>query len=266
MLHFPISRTTVILLLSIFSISFNPKTSQDLGEYKADKIVYKGDTLPYRLLLPENYNPNVKYPLILFLHGSGERGNDNALQLTHGAKLFLKASIRTDYPAVVVFPQCAADASWSNYEHSTVDGKSNIKFSATVDKITHQELLKRLVKKLKKDFNLDTNRLYVGGLSMGGMGTFDVIKANPKMFAAAFAICGGANPEIAKRISNPSWWIFHGEVDAVVPVISSQQIYDALKAEGADVKLTIYPGVNHDSWTNAFAEPDLLKWLFSKSL
>jgi len=266
MLRFPISRTTVIVFLSMLSISFNPMTGQDLSAYKADKLVYKGDTLPYRLLLPENYNPNVKYPLILFLHGSGERGNDNALQLTHGAKLFLRESIRTKYPAVVVFPQCAAEESWSNYKWSMVDGESRIEYSATVDKIKHQELLKGLVKKLKKDFNLDTNRLYVGGLSMGGMGTFDMIKANPKMFAAAFAICGGANPKIAKRISKPSWWIFHGEVDEVVSVKYSQQIYDALKAEGADVKLTIYPGVNHDSWTNAFAEPDLLKWLFSKSL
>jgi len=266
MLHVPISRTTLIVLLSMLSISFNPMTGQDLSEYKADRIVYKGDTLPYRLLLPKDYNPNVKYPLILFLHGSGERGDDNAMQLTHGAKLFLKESIRTDYPAVVVFPQCAAEDSWSNYEYTTIDGQPDITYSATVDKIKHQELLKGLVKKLKKDFNLDTTRLYVGGLSMGGMGTFDMVKANPKMFAAAFAICGGANPKIAKRISKPSWWIFHGEDDAVVPVEYSQKIYDALKVEGADVKLTIYPGVNHDSWTNAFAEPDLLKWLFSKSL
>ena len=248
----------------IFILNFNSAAGQDLSLYKKDIVTSKNGNLPYRVLLPKDYNPNVKYPLILFLHGAGERGNDNKAQLTHGAKLFLKESVRRDYPAVVVFPQCAAEESWSNYEYSRVDGQSDLKYSETVDKIKHQVLLKSLIKKLQKDFNLDTNRLYVGGLSMGGMGTFDMVKANPKMFAAAFAICGGANPKIAKRISRPSWWIFHGDADDVVPVKYSQHIYDALKEINADVKLTIYPGVKHDSWTNAFAEPDLLKWLFSQ--
>jgi predicted peptidase len=247
-------------------LNVNSASGQDLSMYKKDIFTSKKGNLPYRVLLPKNYNPNVKYPLILFLHGSGERGNDNKAQLTHGADLFLKEPVRQNYPAVVVFPQCATDDSWSNYKWSMINGKPDIKYSETVDKIKHQELLKGLVKKLKKDFNLDSNRLYVGGLSMGAMGTFDMVKANPKLFAAAFAICGGANPKIAKRISKPSWWIFHGTDDDVVPAKYSQQIYDALKEVDADVKLTMYPGVKHDSWTNAFAEPDLLKWLFSKSL
>ena len=101
---------------------------------------------------------------------------------------------------------------------------------------------------------------------MGGMGTFDAVKQNPNLFAAAFAICGGAHPKIAKRISATSWWIFHGEEDDVVPAKYSQQMHDALKEENADVKLTMYTNVKHDSWTNTFAEPELLKWLFSKSL
>lgn len=253
-------------LTLLLAICFSQINAQDLSMYKKDSYTAKQGTLPYRILLPKNYNSNVKYPLIIFLHGSGERGNDNALQLTHGADLFLNQYNRQTYPAVVVFPQCATEASWSNYKWSQIDGNVSIEYSATIDKIKHQELLKGLIKKLKKQFSLDHNRLYIGGLSMGAMGTFDAVKQNPKLFAAAFAICGGANPEIAKRISNPSWWIFHGEVDEVVPAKYSQQMYDALKKEGADVKLTMYPDVNHGSWTNAFAEPELLKWLFSKSL
>ncbi len=266
MIKKPISRIIVLCILTLSILSSNNMLSQDFSAYKKDVYTSKKGTLPYRVLLPRNYNQNIKYPLILFLHGSGERGSDNNLQLTHGAELFLKESVRRDYPAVVVFPQCAAEDSWSNYQYSRTDGKVDIIYSETVDKIKHQELLRGLVKKLKDNFNLDNNRLYIGGLSMGGMGTFDMIKQNPKMFAAAFAICGGANPKIAKRISKPSWWIFHGDADGVVPVKYSQQIYDALKAIDADVQLTIYEGVNHDSWTNAFAEPELLKWLFSKSL
>jgi len=254
---------SLILLLSMYP---NNVTGQDLSEYKKDMVVHKGDTLPYRILLPLNYNPNVKYPLILFLHGSGERGNDNNLQLTHGADLFLKESVRQEYPAVIVFPQLAKDHQWTYLVSDQESSPGELIYPIKKTKVKHQELLKVLIKTLKKNFNLDKNRFYVGGLSLGGMGTFEIVNQNPKMFAAAFPICGGANPEIATRINKPSWWIFHGVDDVVVPARYSQQMYDALIQVGADVKLSMYPGVNHDSWTNAFAEPDLLKWLFSKSL
>lgn len=239
--------------------------SQDLSMYKKDVLTYKKGNLPYRVLLPKNYNPSVKYPLILFLHGSGERGNDNEAQLVHGANLFLKESVRRDYPAIVVFPQLAKDHLWSSFESNNTSPRL-FNYPEKPGKVIHQELLKALIKKLKNQFNLDSNRFYVGGLSLGGMGTFEIVYNNPKLFAAAFPICGGANAKIAKRISNPSWWIFHGAKDRVVPPEYSQQMYDALKQNGADVKLTLYPNVEHDSWTNTFAEPDLLKWLFSKSL
>ena len=258
----------VIILISCiaFTLNSNKISAQNLNAYKSDKLVLKGDTLPYRILLPKNYNPIIKYPLILFLHGSGERGNDNNLTIVHDADLLLKDSIRNKYPAFVVFPQCTEKDSWSNYQSSRIDEKTTITYSNKVDKIKQQDLLKALIKKLKREFNLDVNRFYVGGLSMGGMGTFDMVNQNPKLFAAAFPICGGANPKIAKRIKQPSWWIFHGADDEVIPSKYSQQMFDALNVLGADVKLTIYPNVKHDSWTNAFAEPDLIKWLFSKSL
>jgi predicted peptidase len=262
------SSIRVIILLSCIALMLNSNkiSTQNLDAFKSDKLVLKGDILPYRILLPKNYNPNIKYPLILVLHGLGERGNDNNLQLVHGADLFLKPSVRNKYPAFVVFPQCAANDSWSNYQYSNVDGKVDITYSDKVDKIKQQQLLKELIKKLKKEFNLDANRFYVGGLSMGGMGTFDIVNQNPKLFAAAFPICGGANPKIAKRIKQPSWWIFHGAIDEVVPSKYSQQMFDALSTIGADAKLTIYPNIKHNSWTKAFAEPKLLPWLFSKSL
>lgn len=239
--------------------------AQNFEAYKKERIILKGDTLPYRILLPKNFETNVSYPLIIFLHGSGERGNDNNLQLTHGANLFLNESVRNKYPAIVVFPQCALNYTWSNYKR---DKKTNeIVFNYQKrDKIKHQELLKTLIKVLQNKYQLDANRFYIGGLSIGGMGTFEAVKQNPNLFAAAFPICGGANPEIAKYLNKTSWWIFHGAEDNVIPVKYSQQMYDALKNKNADVKLTIYPNVKHGSWNNAFAEPDLLSWLFSKSL
>ena len=100
---------------------------------------------------------------------------------------------------------------------------------------------------------------------MGGMGTFEVVRRNPKMFAAAFPICGGANPEISKRLKKLDWWVFHGDADEVVPEKCSADMVNAMKEQGVQVTYTVYEGVGHNSWDNAFAEPELLSWLFSQS-
>ena len=105
--------------------------------------------------------------------------------------------------------------------------------------------------------------MYVGGLSMGGMGTFEIVWRNPKLFAAAFPICGGADTGSAKKFSKISWWIFHGAKDDVVLPLFSQRIVTALQQINADVKFTLYPEANHNSWDNALAEPELMPWLFS---
>ena len=128
-----------------------------------------------------------------------------------------------------------------------------------------QDLLEGLLKDLQKNYNLDKNRIYIGGLSMGAMGTFELVRRNPRTFAAAFAICGGANPAIAGKIDRQPWWIFHGDADQVVPIKYSQQMVDALKRIDADVQFTVYPDVGHDSWTATFANPELLSWLFAQS-
>lgn len=105
----------------------------------------------------------------------------------------------------------------------------------------------------------------MGGLSMGGMGTFEIVRRNPHLFAAAFPICGGGDTATVRQLIKVKWWVFHGAADEVVPPVYSQKMVDALKQVNADVKFSLYPGVNHNSWDNAFAEPTLLAWLFSKS-
>ncbi|MEL6811082.1 MAG: prolyl oligopeptidase family serine peptidase [Bacteroidota bacterium] len=239
--------------------------AQDYSAYKKERFVKGQDTLPYRILLPKNYDATKKYPMILFLHGSGERGSDNELQLTHGADLFLKPEVQAQFPAIVVFPQCKENRSWNNTAYNIAYGKRVFNYPAVVKPNVHQELLESLIDNLKSEYPIDAQRLYIGGLSMGGMGTFEAVLRNPDLFAAAFAICGGANPRISETLSNTPFWIFHGEQDNVVPIQGSRKIYEALKEKNADVKFTAYPGVEHDSWTNAFAEPELLPWLFSKS-
>jgi predicted peptidase len=253
-----------LIVLIVFALLNQCSNAQDLNIYEKHLFIKKGDTLPYRLLLPENYDASKKYPLILFLHGSGERGNDNEKQLIHGSKLFLRDSIRKNYPAIVVFPQCAANGYWSNVSIKTNNGIREFEFATTGKPSTDLALVINLISFLQKNYSLDKKHFYVGGLSMGGMGTFELVRRKPKMFAAAFPICGGANPKTAGKLKRTSWWIFHGLKDDVVNPDLSKAMAAALNDVGADVKLTLYPDANHNSWDPAFAERDLFPWMFSK--
>jgi predicted peptidase len=229
-------------------------------------LVRGNDTLPYRLLLPKNYDPGKEYPLLLFLHGAGERGNDNQAQLIHGGKLFLNDTVRNNFPAIVVFPQCPAKSYWSNVNivYDSITKKRAFLFPEDGKPTVAMKMVMELVDELENTYKLDDDRYYLGGLSMGGMGTFELVRRKPKMFAAAFPICGGANTATAKKLKRPEWWIFHGLKDDVVPPELSQDMADAIKKTGAKVKLTLYPTANHNSWDPAFAEKDLLPWLFSR--
>jgi len=242
-----------------------PAFSQDLSLFEKHYFVSNGDTLPYRLLLPENYDAAKKYPLIIFLHGSGERGNNNEAQLVHGAKLFLRDDVRKEYPAIVVFPQCAIQSSWSNMTAALdKDGKRKFNFQEAGEPTKAMALLMGLLKELPVSYFIKKKQMYAAGLSMGGMGTYELVRRNPKIFAAAIPICGGANTATARLMKKTNWWIFHGAKDNTVPPVLSQEMYDALLKEKAKVKLTIYPEANHNSWDSAFAEKDLLPWLFSQ--
>jgi predicted peptidase len=238
--------------------------AQNFSAYQKLQFIRGNDTLPYRLLLPENYTAKKRYPLILFLHGRGESGNDNELQLTHGAKLFLVDSIRKKHPAIIVFPQCSSSSYWSNVDiKNDSAGNRVFNFSPAGEPTKDLALTEKLLKQLCNDFSVNKKQMYVMGLSMGGMGTIEIVRRNPKMFAAAIPICGGANAYTAKKINKTNWWIFHGAKDDVVNPAFSIQMATALKKEKANVKFTLYPNANHNSWDSAFAEPDLIPWLFS---
>ena len=249
---------TSIFLLSLAIIV----AAQDLSLFQKKWMVQGGDTLPYRLLLPENYDHTKKYPVIFFLHGAGERGNDNEKQLVHGAKVFLRDSIREKFPAIVIFPQCNTNSYWSNVLR-VYDDKSRIFHFVKDEKPTrYMQLLNQLVKYVMETYPVNEKQVYAGGLSMGGMGTFELVYRNPGLFAAAFPICGGANMGTAKYMKNVSWWIFHGAKDDVVPPSHSEKMVESLKKAKAKVKFTLYPEANHNSWDPAFAEPKLFDWLF----
>jgi predicted peptidase len=252
--------TSIIWLIFAFQLS-----AQDLQLYQKENFRSGKNVLPYRILYPDHFDKTKKYPLILVLHGSGERGNDNELQLTHGAVLFVNDAVRKKFPAVVIFPQCPAEDFWSNVDRESIsDGKRNYVFRQDGEPTTAMKMLMAFIDDLLKKPYIDHKRLYVGGLSMGGMGTFELLNRKPNLFAAAFPICGGGHPKTVKAYATQvSLWVFHGAQDDVVPSRHSEVMVDALKKAGADVRFTVYPDVKHESWVQAFAEPDLLPWLFS---
>lgn len=240
--------------------------AQDSSLYKSQQYSDGKNTLNYRILYPSDYDVNRKYPLILVLHGSGERGSDNSSQLVHGGKLFLDSAIRVEYPAFVVFPQCPAEDFWANLKKDdNKDSLGGFGYMSHKPIRTSLELVSMLMDSLAQTPQINTRKMYVGGLSMGGMGTFELLWRKPKFFAAAFPICGGGDPaKVNLYARNFPIWVFHGDADKVVTPANSRIMVNALKKAGARVKYTEYPGVGHDSWNNAFAEPDLLKWLFKQ--
>lgn len=254
-------KTTLFFLF--FTISFLA-IGQDLSLYQKKWMVQGGDTLPYRVLFPLEYDSTKQYPLIFFLHGAGERGRDNEKQLTHGAKLFLKEEFRKEFKAIVVFPQCPLSDYWANVLRVHDEYGRKFYFLEDGPPNRSMEMLMQLVKLMPDIYPVKKDQVYVGGLSMGGMGTFELVRRMPGVFAAAFPICGGANPATATKMKNVRWWIFHGAKDDVVPPVHSEKMVNALKAAGREVKWTLYPDANHNSWDAAFAEPQLPGWLMSK--
>jgi predicted peptidase len=253
-----------ICVLLLVSVTF----AQDLSLYQKKEYSYaEGKVLPYRILYPENYDKTKKYPLVLFLHGAGERGNDNEKQLVHGSKLFLDAENRKKFPAIVIFPQCPFNSFWASIKVDTTVQPRRLAFDYTNE--AHWALIaaNELVQKVTSEEAVDLKRIYVAGLSMGGMGTFESVYRYPNLYAAALPICGGADlNSYNKWTGKTPFWIFHGDADPVVTVKLSRDANEKLKSIKAKVKYTEYPGVNHNSWDSAFAEPDFLKWMFQQKL
>ena len=254
-------------IIGLLAVPLSEIAAQGSDAFNRKSFILKKDTLLYRILLPEKFQEDLQYPLLLFLHGAGERGNDNEKQLVHGAKIFLKKENRTEYPAIVVFPQCPKDDFWSNVVRDvSEDGQRNFTFQKGGKPNPAMKLTMKLIHALKKEPFVDVNRIYVGGLSMGGMGTFEIVGRMPGTFAAAFPICGGGNPDMAKKYARKvPFWIFHGAKDDVVLPKYSEQMVKAIQNHGGEVKLTLYPNANHNSWDAAFAEPELMPWIFSNT-
>ena len=257
-------KSGLILLTACFSgllLGQDPATRG--GEYASMEFARDGQKLLYRIMYPLHFDETQSYPLVLFLHGSGERGSDNQKQLVHGSRLFRDSLDK--YPAIVVFPQCPESDYWvkmadfkdrhqsHNFE-VVYEGKPNPAMGLVMD----------LMRELLDKPYVDPERFYVTGLSMGGMGTFEFSWRMHDRVAASMPICGAGPTAYAVGMKDVPMWIFHGIKDDVVRPGYSIAMLGAIQAAGGRARITLYPEANHNSWDPAFADPEFLSWMFSK--
>lgn len=197
-------------------------------------------SLPYRLFTPPAAKADAPLPLVLFLHGAGERGTDNEAQLTHGVKPFVAVANQKARPCWVVAPQCPTGRWWD------------------------VDLLLAFAEELRGKAGVDRERVYLTGLSMGGFATWHMIGRRPELFAAAVPVCGGGEAGQAKALVDLPIWAFHGDADRVVPVAQSRTMIEAIRKAGGQPQYTEYPGVQHDSWTKTYADVAVHEWLFAQ--
>ena len=229
--------------------------------YKKDRWVdSKGGVLNYRYREPEIFEPNKKYPLILFLHGSGGRGSDNEQQLwdANAIGAFAKQKVSSKFQSYIFAPQVPLNERWVSTEWDTDDYKL-LPISSTMRKT-----FAALDSFIDNNEHVDTERVYVLGLSMGGWGTWDAITRRPNFFAAAVPICGGGDPSQAKDITEVNIWAWHGENDSVIDVYKSQQMVGAINSRNGNVRYTEIKGRGHDSWLDVWNNKELWEWLFSQ--
>jgi len=215
--------------------------SQTTGSFSGEYV--QEFELNYLVHLPQGYEdaPEKHWPLILFLHGAGERGTDIELVKVHGPPNLVESN--PSFPFIVISPQCPLNQYWDI------------------------RALRELLLKVEKTYRVDKKKVYLTGLSMGGYGTWMMGSTYPELFAAIAPICGGGNPSLAGQLKDTPVWALHGEADNVVPIQQSEEMIQALdEAGGKNYKFTRYAGVGHDSWSETYNNPSLYEWFLSQAL
>jgi predicted peptidase len=226
-----------MLMALLLALQAEPK-------FEDKTIEYGGGPVKYQVCLPAGYDASKAMPLILFLHGSGEQGDDGVKQSTVGIGPAIKLNPKGWSPYITVIPQKPKGrGGWMD----------------------HEELMLGVVEKTKKEYKIDASRLYLTGLSMGGYGSWVLAAKHPAMWAAVAPICGGGNPADGPKLKDLPLWAFHGDKDTAVPLKKSEEMIEAIKAAGGSPKLTVYPGVGHNSWDKAYRDEKLWEWFLQHS-
>lgn len=250
----------LIMVMAMCS-TFAQQTNEQLRSQFA-KCYYTdtcGTVLPYRLLKPQNIDTTKQYPVVLFLHGAGERGNDNETQLTYMDKIFGSSNFRQKYPCYVILPQCAenfrwCETDWTLPSHTMPDTIS-----------VYLNAANQLLDSIVAAVNGDTSRLYITGMSMGGFGTWDLISRYPQKFAAAVPICGGADLDMACILKDMPIKTFHGSTDKLVKVTRTRNMTIAIhKCGGNKIDYTELTGKGHLIWNQVYNMPSTFQWMFAQ--
>ncbi len=217
-----------------------------------------GGKLLYRFHAPKTLEEGRKYPLVVLLHGAGERGDDNVAQLVHGADALFSYAQRRGEEMFFIAGQVPKNALWVDHPWNARAHRMNKKPSACLD------LLLKLIDKTLAEQPVDPARVYVTGISMGGYGTWEAVQRRPELFAAAMPICGGGDTACASKLKDLPIWCFHGDADGAVPTSRSRDMFAAIRSVGGIVRYREYPGVGHDCWTRTYADDDVLDWFFGQ--
>lgn len=231
----------LLFTLLISNISFSQDTLKQI-EGKMEKEINLDISVRYLIYFPPEYDQHDKWPLLLFLHGSGERGDDLTLVKRNGPPMLVDKG--RNFPFILVSPQCPSDKFWDVLSLMT------------------------LLDEIEKNYKIDKSRIYVTGLSIGGTATWELAFAQPGRFAAIAPVCGrtGSLYLNACQMKNIPVWIFHGAKDEVIPLSESERMFKALKECGNDVQLSVYPEGNHDVWTETYNNEELYRWFLEHHL
>lgn len=218
-----------------------------------------GKILPFRLYLPDGYDENGAYPVLLFLHGAGQRGTDNVQHITYALPGLFNDLDSPVYGAIVVCPQCPPDEQWVDTPYSQGSYRLD---DVPISPLMHAVV--ELMHYITECYAVDENRLYVTGLSIGGFGTWDICLRNPDLFAAAIPVCGGGSPHDADEIAHLPIVTVHGDADTSVPVTGTREMVEELRNAGSDVIYHELKGYRHNVWDWTYSNPEIINWLFAQ--
>lgn len=200
-----------------------------------------GQELKYGVYVPSDYDAKKKWPLIIFLHGMGERGSDGVLQTQVGIGPAIQKNPER-FPCIVVMPQCPKSSVWND----------------------RHDIIAESIARSLADYNIDKSRIILTGLSMGGYGTWSYGAAHVSRFAALLPVCGGGKPEDAPKLAKVPIRVYHGGADDVVKPELSRAMFEAIKRAGGDIAYTEYPGVGHNSWDLTYGDAQVIEWMLAQ--
>jgi predicted peptidase len=255
--------------LTLLLLAFQQETKAPMVDatkaYEARTTLYTGgeyqdEEFQYRILRPAKIEEGKKYPVVVFLHGAGERGDDNWVQLKYFPEMMAQPEYREKYPCFVIAPQCREGRTWSS-----IGRRRNRETSDANEPSDQLKVVMQILDTHIKYGFIDTKRIYLTGLSMGGYGAWDWAVREPDRFAAVVPICGGGDDRKADRLVKLPIWAVHGDEDEAVPVERTREMIAAIKKAGGNPKYTELKGVGHNSWTPAYTDPDgVVKWMFEQ--